>query len=962
MFSRNLFVCTFVSFALTTTALTPVSSATNPVASQTTAPSGSTSFAHEHSDIAPDPATRFGRLPSGFTYIIYPNKTPPGVVSVRLRVAAGSLQESDHQLGLAHFVEHMAFNGSKNVPEGEMVKILERHGLQFGPDTNAYTSFGETVYMLDLPKNDAEIVDTALFLMRETAGNLTMDTAAIDKERGVVLGEERVRDTPPMRAYVDFMKTAFPNQRLSKRLPIGLVDTIRNAPAQAFIDYYNDFYRPELTTLIVAGDINPDEIEAKIKERFGDFEARSKRPLNDTDFGPYTALPLTANTYTEAGLRKSLKIEWFKPFDDRYETLSVLEESLLDNLALSILNQRLERLANSDSAEFISAGAGQSGLPHTADSVSLAIIPKPGRDKEAFEQAYTVLRQFETYGVTEAEVTRVLNNWDASYDASAKGENTRNTGSIVNGLTGSLEDRSVYNAPSQAQAQYQQIRPKLTVSAVNTRAKSLFSGDGPLISHTADDLKGFDKAAMLASFNAVQNRSIEAPAVTAKKDWPYTDFGQASALLSETQLADIGVTQLSYANGVRVNIKPTDFKDNEILVSVRLGKGIRDFTAADSTSITAANWTGITDGGLGQLDAEDIRESLSGHIYGTSFGIGNDATTLSGSTTPTDFALQLQYMTAFLTDAAFRPSAFERIRGLLPDYYSSLSTTPSGVFSRYGSRIIYGGDQRFGMPEPADVLALDNAQLKTLVTGIFTGAPLEITIVGDITPEDVKAQLADTFAALPARPAPTPAAMSDDVRFPRDNLHQVLTHQGRDDQNMSLLVWPATDFYADIPESYATELLSAVLTLRLTEEIREKQGAAYGSSSNSNLSGTFKGFGYLTASATVKPDMDQTFYDSVIAIAEDLKAKPISEDELLRARKPVLDRQDVQIKTNGYWLGALSGIQSDPRRLENIRERKSRLTQVTPADIQAVAQKWLLTDRLLRIQVKPADKPEQASQ
>jgi len=964
MFSRKLFVSTLMGMALATTALTPLHSlaapqttATLPTATLPAAPQGGIVFAHERSDIAPDPLTRFGRLPNGFTYILQPNKTPPGVVSVRLRVAAGSLQESDQQLGLAHFIEHMAFNGSQNVPEGEMVKILERHGLQFGPDTNAYTSFGETVYMLNLPKNDADIVDTALFLMRETAGNLTLDISAIDKERGVILGEERVRDTPPLRAYVDFVKTAFPHQRLSQRLPIGSVETIRTAPAQAFIDYYNDFYRPELTTLIVAGDIDPDEIEAKIKSRFSDLTARSDRPLGDTDFGAYVSQPLAAHSYSEPGLRNAMQINWFKPVDERYETRAVAEEELLDNLALSILNQRLERLA-SNGAEFISAGADQSDLPRTAESVSLSIIPKPDRDRQAFEQAYTTLRQFETYGVTEAEVSRVLNSWDARYEAAAKGQNTQNTDSIVSGLTGSLEDRSVYNSPSQALTLYQQIRPTLTPEAVNARAKTLFSGDGPLLSHTAEDLRGFDKAAMVETFNTVRTRPVEAPAASVKKDWPYTDFGQASALVSETQLTDIGVTQLAYANGVRVNIKPTDFKDNEIQVTVRLGKGIRDFTAAEAATISAANWTGITDGGLGQLEAEDIRDSLSGHIYGAGFSIGNDATLLSGATTPTDFALELQYMTAFLTDAAFRPSAFERIKGLLPDYYASLSTTPNGVLSRYGNMLLYGGDKRFGLPEPAEVLALDNAALKGLVTGIFRSAPLEITIVGDITPEAVKAGLGKTLAALPPRPAPSPAVMATDVRFPQDGLHQVLTHNGRADQNLSVMVWPATDFYADIPRSYATELLSAVLTLRLIDEIREKQGAAYGSSASASLSGTFSGFGYITASATVKPDMDQTFYDSVTAITEDLKSKPIDEDELLRARKPVLDRQDVQVKTNGYWASALNGIQSDPRRLDTLRERKDRLMQVTPADIQAAAQTWLQPERVLRIQVKPADKAQ----
>lgn len=950
MFLRTLFVSGMALVTAHATVLTPAVARTE--AASQTATQG-IAFPHEHSDVAPDPATRYGRLANGFTYIIQPNRTPPGVVSVRLRVAAGSLQETEAQLGLAHFIEHMAFNGSKNVPEGEMVKILERHGLKFGPDTNAYTSFGETVYMLDLPKNDSEIIDTALFLMRETAGNLTLDPEAIDKERGVILSEERVRDTPPLRAYVDFLKTAFPTQKLSHRLPIGSVDIIRNAPPQAFIDYYNDFYRPELTTLIIAGDVDADDIEARIKSRFTDLTNRSGRPVPQTDFGRYAPLAPTTHAYTEAGLRKSIAVYWLKPFDDRFETEALIEQDLLDNLALSILNQRFERQATRAGAAFVTAQVNSSDLPQTADTVSLSVVPLPGRDREAFEQALTTVRQFETHGASEPEVNRVINGWIAAFEAAAKGEKTRTTASIVSALAASLDDRSVYSAPSQALERFNRLRSRLTLEAVNTRAATLFSGDGPVLSHTADDLKGFDEAALRQSYDKVRTATVEAPAAIVRKDWPYSDFGTPSAITRETALADIGVTQLVYANGVRVNIKPTDFKDNEVLVSVRLGKGLRDFAQQDAARLAAANWTGLFDGGLGQLDADEIRDTLSGRIYGAGFSIGEDATILSGATTPTDFGLQLQLLTAFLTDSAFRPTAFDRIKGLVPDYYASLSSTPNGVFSRYGQVLLHDGDKRFGLPEPAEILALDNEAVKSLVTGIFAEAPLEITLIGDVTVEDAKARLAETFAALSARPAPPAPALSEGVRFPVTDLHRVLTHQGREDQNLSLIAWPATDFYDNVAESYAAELLSAVLTLRLIEEIREKQAATYGSSSGASLSGVFDGYGYITATATVRPDADQTFYDSVLIIAEDLKAQPVGEDELLRARKPVLDRHDVQVKTNGYWLGALGGIQSDPRRLETLRERKARLTEVSPEAIQAAARKWLSADKLLRIQIKP---------
>ncbi|MDC7685247.1 insulinase family protein [Asticcacaulis sp. BYS171W] len=961
MFSRKNLLSAFVVAALSTTALTPLASVA--VAAEAAAPAilpGAVEFAQAHSDIKPDAQARYGRLPNGLTYIIYPNKTPPGVVSLRMRFATGSMMESEAQLGLAHFLEHMAFNGSKNVPEGDMVKILERHGLKFGPDTNAYTSFDETVYMLDLPKNDEEIIDTGLFLFRETAGNLTLDPKAIDKERGVVLGEERARNSPGLRAYIGWAKAAFPGQLYGERLPIGSTKIIAEAPAQAFVDYYNDFYRPELTTIIVAGDIDADQIEAKIKAKFSDLTPRSKRPLDKLSFGTYgPQKTLNAYTYAEAGLSNSLQVSWFKPFDDSWETEASDFTDMLDDLAFAVVNQRLERLAKSPDSAFSAASVGNGTITRTAEAIDLDITPKPGKDKEAYQQALTVVRQFETYGATDEEVARVLANWTATQEAAAKREKTRDTGSIVNQLVGTLGDKEVMTAPSQDLAFFNKIKPRLTTAAVSERAKTLFSGDGPMVAHMANDLGGFDKAALLATHQTLLAQQVDKPATTVKKAWPYETFGKApAAIVKETVLADIGVTQLVYANGVRVNIKPTDFKDNEVLVNIRFDGGLTTIGQDKGALISAANWTGLREGGLGKLDSEEIKDTLAGRLFGTGFGIGDEATVLSGSTTPDDFGLQMQVLTAFTTDPGFREAALERIKSQLPNLYQTITATPSAVFSTKGPRILRNGDKRFGLPEQDAALAVKNDEIKALVSGILSNAPIEITIVGDITVEDVKKVLATTFATLPKRAEKiTPVKGADTLTFPKTNLHQVLTHTGRADQNISFIAWPTTDFFANTQEARATELLAEVLTLRLTEEIREKQGASYGSSAGSTMSSTFKGFGYLSASATVKPEVDQTFFDSVMVIADDLKAKPITEDELLRARKPVLDRYDVQVKTNGYWIGALPGIQADPRDLAAIRSRKAELLKVTPADIQTEAKKWLVKEKVLRIQVKPADKP-----
>ncbi|MCK5909293.1 MAG: insulinase family protein, partial [Caulobacter sp.] len=257
-------------------------------------------WAQALSDIAPDPAWRFGVLPNGMRYAIRKNATPPAQASLRLWFDAGSLMEADDQQGLAHFLEHMAFNGSKNVPEGEMIKILERHGLAFGADTNASTGFDETVYQLDLPKTDDGTVDTSLMLLREAAGELTIAPEAVDRERGVVLSEERARDTPGYRVAIKTLSAQMEGQLPPKRIPIGKTEVLKAAPAQRIRDFYEAYYRPERAVLVAVGDFDVDAMEAKIKGRFGDWAGKGQ-PGKTPDVGPVAKRGPTAKLIVESG-------------------------------------------------------------------------------------------------------------------------------------------------------------------------------------------------------------------------------------------------------------------------------------------------------------------------------------------------------------------------------------------------------------------------------------------------------------------------------------------------------------------------------------------------------------------------------------------------------------------------------------------------------------------------------------
>ena len=951
--------------ALSTTALTPVAAyarahkshaaAAVAFAPQLPDPARGVDFAQNHSDIKPDPAVRFGKLANGMTYIIMKNATPPGTVSLRLRIAGGSLMESDRQQGLAHFIEHMAFNGSTHVAEGDMVKILERHGLAFGPDTNAFTSMDETVYELDLPKTGDDDLDTGLFLLRETGGELLLDGGAIDRERGVILGEERLRDTPGTHDFNHWIAEAYAGQQYPVRQTIGKVDVISSAGHDVFADFYNNFYRPDNATLVVVGDIDPDAMEARIKTRFTDWKPRIAGLIRTPDYGAYRIKGVVADTYTETGLPDGVTVTWNQPVDEHYQSEAQSIKDLEDQVRLGILNNRLDRMAKTGDAAFSSAQAGRYSLEHTSRLVQLSIEPKPDHDKAAFTQAYTALRQYTGFGADQAELDRVLSELETSYRTARDSAATRDTRGLAEGMAGAIEAGDVITSPQQDYDDFERIKPQLTLDTINAGIKPLFAGDGPILWHSAEKTGDLDKQALLDTYRAVEATTLTAAASHANQPWPYTDFGAPSAVVSRVHVDDLDLTQLTYANGVKATIKTTDFKNDEIGITVRFAGGLSALSPASHPPVFEANAAGVFEGGLGKLDASDLKDTMAGKSVGIAFNIGEDATTLSGGTTKADFATQMQLLMAFTTDAAYRADAYDRLKSAMPNYYTQLASSPDGVFQMKGEGVLHDGDPRFTFPTQQEFLASTNDQVKALIDTQLKTAPVEITIVGDVGEAEAEAEIGKTFAALAQReaaPAVPPDALA--VAFPTANLHQVFDHQGRADQDLSVIAWPGADFTSDVKRARSLTILGEVLTLRLTDVVREKLGIAYSPYAGNSYSQVFPGYGYIIATGEVKPENDQAFYDAVSGIVADLKTNPISDDELLRAQKPLLDKMDTDLKTNSYWAGALPGSVTDPRKLDYIRTRRDQYKAVTAADIQALANRYLDMSKAVHIQVRPA--------
>ena len=906
------------------------------------------------SDLPADPDVRFGSLPNGMRYAIRRNATPPGEASLRLRIDAGSLNEADDQRGLAHFLEHMVLNGTTNVPEGEFIRRLERHGLRFGPDTNASTDFGQTLYKLDLPETDAETVDTALFLLREVADEATLAAASIDAERGIIQSEERTRATPQLRILIDQFAFLMPEGRLHRRLPIGVPEVIANAPRERFLAFYNAFYRPERATLVAVGDFDVAEMERKIRERFSTWQGEGPAG-RDADMAAPAPRQTAARVFVEAGGPALVSLSWVRPPDLRDDTRETRIEGFADRLALQVLNRRLERIAATQSPPpFVQAAASHvDNLYDAAALTQLTAIVRPGEWQPALRIIETEQRRLAEHGVTAAELEREIGQIRTGLATQAAGAATRTSASMAESLVNSLEQDNVFVAPAEQLRLFEAASSSLTVERVGAAARRLFAGEPLLYMTSPVAVEGGD-AALLAAYRDSRGTAVAAAEARGAQAWPYTSFGTAGAVAERRELpAEIGATAVRFRNGVRLTVKPTTFADDQVLVAVRVGHGYAG-TPTDRPNPAWAFPLGFPAIGTGRMSYEDMQEALAAHTYGVSLAPGEDAFQLSGTTRPEDFALQMQVLAAYVSDPGWRPSGWERLRALGGTIHDQLASTPSGVFTRDSGALLRGGDRRWALPSREEIAASSVADARALLEPALAGGPIEIVIVGDISVDEAIRQTAASFGALPPRAdAPTPATA---VRFPAPTPEPVrLTHQGRADQALAYIGWPTTDFYADPRQARVLNVLSDVYRLRLTQRIREEQGTTYSPQTNHNASQTFAGYGVFSAQIEARPEALAGFLRDAESIVADLRDQPVDADELQRALRPRIEGLQRNMNGNPWWLANLADIQDDPRVAASLATMLADYRSITPADLQQAARQYLRPAAAYRIVVVPRE-------
>ena len=911
-------------------------------------------WVHEVSDLPADPAIRYGVLDNGMRYAILDNETPPGVASVRLVFNMGSLGEAEDQRGLAHFIEHMAFNGSTDVPEGEMVPLLERNGLQFGPDTNAFTGYETVGYQLDIPEVDEDTVDTALFLMRQTASELLFEDEAIDRERGVILSEERYRNTPIRRWNNALWRFRLPDSIVPDRDAIGLVDVIETAGRERMVDYYENFYVPGRAMLVVVGDVDPDTIEAKIEAGFADWQAPGNaRP--DPDIGSVqTGRPMSVGYFYDPEIYTIFTVDAVRPHQARPDTAQNRFENNLANLGDAILSRRFASLTSSGTSPLIQASANHTTDFDIADRATVLAIARPDQWQAGVGVVEQELRRAMVYGFTQAELDEQIANMRTALRDAAEQAGTRSSAGLADRIWSSWRADQVFTTPASMLERFEARLDEVTVEAVNEAFRRQWADVEPLLFLAAPVVLEDPENQIRTAWSDSASQPVEPPAASEVSHFAYGDFGPAGEVVSREVIDDLGVVRLRFANGVGVTFKQTDFEDRSVRVRVDFGRGELEPRAMDGVDIVAGSV--FTAGGLGAHSEDDLSRVLAGRNVGYNFGVGDDSFRFVAGTTPADLRTQFDLLTAFLTDPGWRQEGLEQFRAVIPEIRRNLYSSPSGVMQADVTRMIRSGDTRYGLPDAEQVAGIDMEAIRAFLSPALDLAPIEVTVVGDVTEAELIEALAPTLGALPDRAATWPDRdEARTVRFPDPVAEPVvLYHNGPAGQAMANVYWPTFDD-SDPHRTRTLSLLRAVFDLKLTERLREAEGFTYSAANSDSASDVYPDYGYLYVGADVRVDDVEATYAAIDEMAAALAAGEISEDELLRARQPLLEQIENAFESNGAWMSWLAQSISKPERLDRIRGLSDDYAGITREELVEMAGTYLQPDRSWRVTILPRD-------
>jgi zinc protease len=923
-----------------------------PLAKQETAPD----WPHERSDLDPDPELIYGRLDSGVRYVLMPNDRPRDRVSMHLNVQAGSMHETDPQQGLAHFLEHLMFNGTEHFPPGEIIKYFQRIGMKFGPDANARTGFYETMYDILLPTGDPDSLDEGLLVMGDFAARAHLLPAEIDKERRVILEEMRVRDSASWRTFVKTLQFEMPNARISERLPIGKRETIENADRDLLKDFYDTWYRPNRLVVVMVGDFDPDTAVPLIEKRFGGMAARApEKP--EPPFGEIDPQGIQAfHHYENEAGNTQVSIQVLGKKEPEPDTLERRKTRLIEDIANRIIQNRLNSLTKQPDSPFTDASAGSGDYLRYVRYGVMAAEADPDQWEEALALLEQTLRRALEYGFTQSELDRVRADYLASLDRAVKNAPSRESGTLARRIIRSVNSEKVFQSPEQKKTLYAPIIESLTLAQVHDAFKAAWDPDHRLIEVTGNaDLTaaGTDPEAMiLSAYDDSMQVAVAPPTEREAVAFPYLPAPEtAGKIARRNEIPDLGILQVDFENGVRLNLKQTDFEANEVIASLVFGEG-ESSEPLQKAGLSEMSASVINESGVGPLDRDDLERALAGKNTTVGFKVNQDDFSFRGRTVTDEVDLLFQLLHAHLTDPAFREDAYQLAMDRYQQAYRELAQSIDGAMTLQGRRFLAGGDPRFGLPPYEAFKDLTLEDIRFWIGPKLRNTPLELSIVGDFDPEKVIDLAARYLGSLPERPVNPTEALSRLPRFP-DGESLSITVDTKIPKGMAVVAYPTTDIW-NIQRTRRLSTLASVFSDRLREEVREKLGATYSPHAYNQPSRAYSGYGVFQAVISINPDDADAVVEAVKGITADLAANGVTEDELRRALDPTLTGIKDMRRENGYWLDTvLSGSREHPEQIEWSRTIAEDYASITAEEVTRMARTYLDNGKAAAVVIVP---------
>ncbi|PZU59293.1 MAG: peptidase M16 [Sphingobium sp.] len=907
---------------------------------------------YENSDVPIDAEWTFGVLPNGLRYAVRRNGVPPGQVSIRLRVDAGALMETPDELGFAHFMEHLTFRGSKHVPDGESKRIWQRLGVTFGSDSNAQTTATGTTYALDLPQATPEGLDESMKILAGMMTEPNIVDGAVSAERAVVLAEMRESTGPGSRVSDANRKFFFAGQLMGDRSPIGTTATLNAATAQAMEAFHQRWYRPENAVIAISGDIAPADMEALIKKHFASWTVPGKgQPL--PDFGDPDPKYPAAGVVVEPGIPVGISLAWERPWRPRADTIVYNQRKLTDMLALQMINRRLEQAARAGGS-FLQASVDQQDVARSVDGTFVSILPAGTDWEKALNDVRAIIEDAKATPPTQAEIDREYAQFDTALAIQVENQDTEAGAKQASDMVSAVDIRETTVSAQTALDIFRSGKPGMTPDAMLESTRRLFSANvvrALLMTPTA--IPGAQEklqAALAAQVEAAKNARLSEGTVT-MADLPR--LGAPGKVASRVPAGLPGMEIVTFENGVKLILFANDAEMEKVRVNVRFGHGQQAFSPTKAAPGWAANYA-LAASGIGKLGQREIDDLTNGRRLDLNFGIDDDAFEMAAVTRPADFADQLKLFATKLAYPRWDPAPVARVKAGLSAAYDTLETSPDGVLTRDLTWLLRDKDVRFRTPGKAEIAALTPEQFRATWEPILASGPIEVEVFGQVKADEAIAQVAATFGALPPRKlVPVPAA-NRLLRFPAHNATPlVLRHKGDKDQAAAVMAWPTAGGLAAARESRQLEILTQIFNDRLFEGMRATDGAAYSPSVQNSWPFSFESGGYILVSSQVKPEKVGYFFDLIDKTAADLAANPVSADELQRAVAPMRELLTRASTGNAFWMSQMEGATRDPRYIDAMNAMGRDMLSVTPADIQALARKYLVPGKSWSAEVLP---------